>query len=60
MSRGASLPRENDSADVEITAMKNADSMVKTILSEVDSNGDGKIQYQGTHDPDIRKHPHQN
>ncbi|KAJ3474733.1 hypothetical protein NLG97_g9716 [Lecanicillium saksenae] len=26
--------------------MKNADSMVKKILSEVDSNGDGKIQYQ--------------
>ncbi|PMB72743.1 Truncated non-functional calcium-binding mitochondrial carrier SAL1-1 [Beauveria bassiana] len=27
--------------------MKNADSMVKKILTEVDSNGDGKIQYQG-------------
>ncbi|KAM3536352.1 hypothetical protein MY4038_000510 [Beauveria bassiana] len=26
--------------------MKNADSMVKKILTEVDSNGDGKIQYQ--------------
>ncbi|OAA63935.1 calcium dependent mitochondrial carrier protein [Cordyceps fumosorosea ARSEF 2679] len=26
--------------------MKNADSMVKKILNEVDSNGDGKIQYQ--------------
>ncbi|ATY61656.1 calcium dependent mitochondrial carrier [Cordyceps militaris] len=26
--------------------MKNADSMVKNILQEVDSNGDGKIQYQ--------------
>ncbi|EJP66536.1 calcium dependent mitochondrial carrier protein [Beauveria bassiana ARSEF 2860] len=29
-----------------LVAMKNADSMVKKILTEVDSNGDGKIQYQ--------------
>lgn len=28
--------------------MKNADTMVKKILTEVDSNGDGKIQYHGT------------
>lgn len=28
--------------------MKNADDMMKRILNEVDTNGDGKIQYEGT------------
>lgn len=38
--------------------MKNADSMVKKILNEVDSNGDGKIQYQGnTSSALLPKHP---
>lgn len=27
--------------------MKNADSMLKIILKEVDTSGDGKIQYEG-------------
>lgn len=27
--------------------MKNADDMLKTIIKVVDSNGDGKIQYEG-------------
>lgn len=27
--------------------MKNADSMLKVILKEVDTSGDGKIQYEG-------------
>lgn len=30
--------------------MKNADGMVKKILHEVDTNGDGKIQYEGMDD----------
>lgn len=28
--------------------MKNADDMLKRIMEEVDRNGDGKIQYNGT------------
>ena len=28
--------------------MKNADGMLKKILKEVDTSGDGKIQYEGT------------
>lgn len=28
--------------------MKNADEMLKQIMNEVDSNKDGKIQYDGT------------
>jgi solute carrier family 25 (mitochondrial phosphate transporter), member 23/24/25/41 len=28
--------------------MKNADDMLKRIMEEVDQNGDGKIQYNGT------------
>lgn len=28
--------------------MKNADSLLKTIVQTVDTNGDGKIQYEGT------------
>lgn len=27
--------------------MKNADDMVRKILDEVDTSGDGKIQYEG-------------
>lgn len=30
------------------TALKNADAMLKKIMNEVDTNGDGKIQYEGT------------
>lgn len=29
------------------TALKNADAMLKRIMKEVDTNGDGKIQYEG-------------
>jgi hypothetical protein len=32
------------------TAMKNADEMLKKIMDAVDTNGDGKIQYEGTHE----------
>jgi solute carrier family 25 phosphate transporter 23/24/25/41 len=28
--------------------MKNADDMLKRIMEEVDQDGDGKIQYNGT------------
>lgn len=34
--------------------MKNADSMLKVILEEVDTNGDGKIQYEGELDKRLR------
>jgi solute carrier family 25 phosphate transporter 23/24/25/41 len=30
------------------TALKNADSMLRQIMNQVDTNGDGKIQYEGT------------
>lgn len=30
-------------------AMKNADDMMKEIIKVVDTNGDGKIQYEGEH-----------
>lgn len=29
--------------------MKNADDMMKEIIKVVDTNGDGKIQYEGAH-----------
>lgn len=29
--------------------MQNADDMLKQILKEVDTNQDGRIQYEGTH-----------
>lgn len=32
--------------------MKNADNMLKKIMNEVDTNGDGRIQYEGTLFPD--------
>lgn len=32
---------------VGCTAMKNAEHMLKEIIKAVDSNGDGKIQYEG-------------
>ena len=31
--------------------MKNADDMMKEIIKVVDTNGDGKIQYEGVHSP---------
>ena len=31
--------------------MKNADDMMKEIIKVVDTNGDGKIQYEGVHFP---------
>jgi hypothetical protein len=34
--------------------MKNADSMLKVILTEVDTSGDGKIQYEGELDERLR------
>jgi solute carrier family 25 (mitochondrial phosphate transporter), member 23/24/25/41 len=37
------------------TAMKNADDMVKKILNEVDTNHDGKIQYEGR----LGRHSHE-
>lgn len=30
------------------TALKNADAMLRKIMNEVDTNGDGKIQHEGT------------
>jgi hypothetical protein len=33
------------------TALKNADDMLNTIIKVVDTNGDGKIQYEGPHYP---------
>jgi hypothetical protein len=33
--------------------MKDADEMLKKILKEVDTNGDGKIQFEGTNPSSI-------
>lgn len=42
------------------TALKNADAMLRKIMTEVDTNGDGKIQYEGTYStvPGVRKPPY--
>lgn len=33
-----------------MTAMKNADDMLKSIVKKLDTSGDGKIQYEGWSD----------
>lgn len=38
-------------------ALKNADGILQEIIKVVDSNGDGKIQYEGRHDLDFRETP---
>ena len=35
-------------ADQDDTALKNADELLRQIMDEVDTNHDGKIQYEGT------------
>lgn len=38
-------------ANLCVAALKNADDMLKDIIKVVDTNGDGKIQYEGPHTP---------
>jgi hypothetical protein len=37
--------------------MKDADEMLKKILKEVDTNGDGKIQFEGTDPRSLLRYP---
>lgn len=36
---------------VALLALKNADDMLRNILQDVDTNGDGQIDYNGKHFP---------